>query len=139
VQFPQPIIAVNPQSATRAINSPFSARRLFPGINSIINPATIGAAYGNPALYGVVVPQSRGAIVLSCNVVDPPPARIIPDPNVQADSLGRFVHPISTAWLNPFAGDTFTITLAICPALTVTGAALIVKLPGDVPCADVTT
>ncbi len=70
--------------------------------------------------------------MLSCSVVEPPPIRIIPDPNVQADSLGRSLHPSCTVWLNPFAGITFTVTLAILPSTTVTGDVSIVKLPGPV-------
>ena len=77
--------------------------------------------------------------MLSSSVVDPPPTRIIGDPNVQVDSLGRFVQPSCTCWLNPFAGETFTITLAIWPTCTVTGAALIAKLAGGPACDGDTT
>jgi hypothetical protein len=79
-------------------------------------------------------------MVLSCSVVDPPPVRIIGEAKVQDDSLGRFVQPSCTGWLKPFAGEIFTITLAICPTLTViVDAALTAKLPGDVDCVDDTT
>ena len=66
--------------------------------------------------------------MLSNSVVDPPPVPIIGDPKVQADSAGRSVQVSCTGWLKPFAGETFTITLAICPTFTVTGDALMVKL-----------
>lgn len=85
------------------------------------------------------VPQSCGAVVLSCSVVDPPPAGIVAESKVQADSLGRFVQLSFTGRLKPFAGETFTITLAICPTVTVKGAALIAKLDEDAACDEETT
>lgn len=78
-------------------------------------------------------------MVLSSNVVDPPPVRIIADPKVQVDSVGRFVQPSCTGWLNPFTGETFTITLAISPTLTVSGDVVIAKLAGVAGCDGDTT
>src|ERR1700733_12412029 len=86
----------------------------------ISSAATEAPANGRPA---VVDPESdtaqeRGAIVLNCSVVVPPPAGIVCAAKIHAASEGKSAHDNCTGCIYPVRGATATCKLVTAPTKT---------------------
>ena len=129
---PTPQPQTSPKNAKLTANISTFIRRRF--LNPITQTAIATETGGNR---GIPLRPNDDVVgeVVTVNVVDPgvmPPNSTLAGENVQVAPAGRPEQMKVTAELNPLAGVTVTVVVALCPAVTVSdvGEAATVKLGG---------